>query len=77
VKLISYVLPSSLYANPVKCCIGDKMIGLASDAYIQQRLDLRLDRVFYSYLHFSDLPLAAGELIPKNVDRVFDFGCGA
>lgn len=50
------------------------MTDLTSAEYIRQRLNPRPGDLFY--LHLSDLLLAVRELIPKNVGRVLDFGCG-
>jgi SAM-dependent methyltransferase len=47
---------------------------LSSAEYIRKRLDPRPGDP--EYLHLSDLLLAVKELIPENVDRVLDFGCG-
>ncbi len=50
------------------------MINLSSDEYIRERLDPRPGDLLY--LHLSDLLLAVRDLIPGNVGRVLDFGCG-
>jgi SAM-dependent methyltransferase len=49
-------------------------VGLHAAEYIRERLDPRPGDVYY--LHLSDLLLGIKDLIPQNVDRVLDFGCG-
>lgn len=50
------------------------MSDLASIEYLRQRLEPTPGDTFY--LHLSDLLLAVRDIIPKNVDRVLDYGCG-
>lgn len=50
------------------------MQGLSATEYIRQRIEPAPGDQFY--LHLSDLLLAVKALIPKNVTRVLDFGCG-
>src|SRR5215475_7010642 len=48
---------------------------LYSPEYLRQRISPSAGD--YDYLHLSDLLLAIQTLIPPNVSRVLDYGCGS
>jgi SAM-dependent methyltransferase len=49
-------------------------LSLTSAEYLQERLSPNPGEP--AYLHLSDLLIALSALIPREIDRVLDFGCG-